>query len=79
MELGFLGYPIYNLSNRFSPPYFSCHYASDFTTLQIKYEKDRLTLNSNVFFLDRVSIEGASGAGLYHSILKPLTFGSIGR
>jgi hypothetical protein len=68
-ELYFFGYPVTDLSlDNFSALTFPCHIASGII-------KQNITYNNNickVFYIDRPSIQGASGSPVYFSVLQSI-------
>jgi len=73
-ELSFLGYPYVDLSDqkRFMPMSFNCRFSSELQ--YYKLTEDSTRIECDVLFLDRISIEGASGGGLYSGVRKNINF-----
>lgn len=73
-ELSFLGYPYVDGSapNRFMPMSFNCRFSSELQYYKLKVAN--ILIDCDVLFLDRISIEGASGGGLYAGVSKNINF-----
>lgn len=77
-ELTFLGYPVTDLIlEHFSALSFKSNYASGLITQTFSYYGKNK--KCSVFYLDKSSIQGASGSGLYLSISKMVEIGALDR